>query len=223
MRWLLMFLLVINVFYYVWQQQQAPIKEKGILPEQSYIEPRLDIRLLRESADIAQQIPAGSPVNAGEASCITLGEFNERLQAESVEQRLVSMSIAVSLLEQNVSAGIDYWVYLPPLASSQASLRQLRELQGRMIDSYLITEGDLENGISLGIFPRSSSAEAIIEQLRVAGYEPQMRELQRTHRTFWVQIAPSSMRLVDAALLGRLAQDFPGLTHRLVPCEVTVE
>jgi hypothetical protein len=219
MRWFFLFLLVLNVFYYVWQQQQVPMKPNAFLSERGYVEPHADIRLLGEIEKPARSVSADVPAGVGDTTCMALGEFSERLEAEAIEQRLVSVNIAVSILERNVSAGIDYWVYLSPLASSQASLRQLRELQGRMIDSYLITEGDLENGISLGIFSRSSSAETVVERLRAAGYEPQMRQLERTHRTYWVQIAPSSSRLVDDELLGRLAEDFPGLMHQLAPCE----
>lgn len=98
-------------------------------------------------------------------------------------------------------------------------MRQLRELQARRIDSYIITQGELANGISLGIFPRSDSADSVMQRLREVGYEPQMRELSRAHRSFWVRVAPESRRLADEFLLGRLAGDFAGLQHQLMPCE----
>lgn len=119
----------------------------------------------------------------------------------------------------DATAGTDYWVYLTPLASREASLRQLKELQARKIDSYIITQGDLVNGISLGIFPRTDSAESVMQRMRDAGYEPFMRELSRAHRDYWVRIAPESRRLVDDMLLERLAADFSGLKHQLMSCE----
>jgi hypothetical protein len=110
-------------------------------------------------------------------------------------------------------------VYLPPLGSRQASLRQLRELQARKIDSYIITQGDLANGISLGIFPREDSAKSVIQRLRDAGYEAEFRALPRSHRRYWVRIAPESRHLVSDALLEGLAFDFKGLQHQIIPCE----
>ncbi|MNE68159.1 Sporulation related domain protein [compost metagenome] len=119
----------------------------------------------------------------------------------------------------DAAAEVDYWVYLPPLGSRQASLRQLRELQARKIDSYIITQGDLANGISLGIFPREESAKSVIQRLRDAGYEAQFRVLPRSHRRYWVRIAPESRHLVSDVLLEGLAFDFKGLQHQIIPCE----
>ena len=132
---------------------------------------------------------------------------------------MLSLDIQAQVRSVDAAAGVEYWVYLPPLASRQASLRQLRELQARLIDSYIITQGDLANGISLGIFPRSESADSVMQRLRGVGYEPQMRELSRAHRSFWVRVAPESRRLAEEFLLGRLAGDFAGLQHQLMPCE----
>lgn len=80
----------------------------------------------------------------------------------------------------------DYWVDLAPLASAQDSLRQLKELQARKIDSYIIAQGDLVNGVSLDIFARADMAQSVIRLLRAAGYQPKLRELARAQRTYWV-------------------------------------
>ncbi|WP_338050454.1 SPOR domain-containing protein [Pseudomonas lalucatii] len=156
---------------------------------------------------------------AEEAVCLFLGSFEEKSAAAVLEQRLISLDIRSSIEAVDAAAGVDYWVYLPPLASRQASLRQLKELQARKIDSYIIAEGDLANGISLGIFPRSDSAESVVQRLKGAGYEPLLKELSRAHRSYWVRIAPGSRRLAEESLLQRLAFDFKGLKHQIMPCE----
>ncbi|AYN93613.1 hypothetical protein EGJ52_05585 [Pseudomonas luteola] len=48
MRWLFVFLLALNVFYYVWNQQQAPLRAKEITPLSLYKSERDNIRLLHE-------------------------------------------------------------------------------------------------------------------------------------------------------------------------------
>ncbi|MDP9942748.1 SPOR domain-containing protein [Ectopseudomonas alcaliphila] len=222
MRWILLLLLLLNAFYYVWHQQQAPLRAKEVAPANAYQTARKDIRLLSE-AD-APRSRAGSPAAAEAATpeaavCLFLGSFEEEVRARVVEQRLLSLDIQAEVRSVDAAAGVEYWVYLPPLASRQASLRQLRELQARRIDSYIITQGELANGISLGIFPRNDSANSVMQRLRDVGYEPQIRELSRAHRSFWVRVAPESRRLADEFLLGRLAGDFAGLQHQLMPCE----
>src|SRR5690606_29996859 len=144
--------------------------------------------------------------------------FQQEEGARQVEQRLMALDIQAEVRAVDAAAGLDYWVYLAPLASRQASLRQLKELQARKIDSYIITQGDLANGISLGIFPRSDSAESVMHRLRDAGYEPMLRELPRAQRSYWVRIAPESRRLADDAM-PRLVVDFQDLQHQIMPCE----
>lgn len=217
MRWMFLLLLVLNLFYYVWHQQQAPLRAKEVAPLALLQQGKRDIRLLSESN--LQVRHEGAVVAAPEAVCLFLGSFEQEAAASMVAQRLISLDIRSRVQSIDATAGTDYWVFLPPMASRQASLRQLKELQARQIDSYIITQGDLANGISLGIFPRSDSAESVVQRLRDAGYEPSLRELSRAHRSYWVRIAPESRRLADDSLLQRLALDFNGLQHQLMPCE----
>ncbi|TBU71137.1 sporulation protein [Pseudomonas daroniae] len=219
MRWIFMLLVVLNAFYYVWHQQQAPMYAKEVAPLSLYQESRRDIQLLSESELQQRRAPAVKETPANESVCLFLGSFEESAEAEQVEQRLLSLDIRSQMQIVESAGAVDYWVYLPPLASRQASLRQLRELQARKIDSYIITQGDLSNGISLGIFPRHDSADSVISRLRGAGYEPLLRELPRANRRHWVRVAPESRRLVDDSLLERLSLDFKGLQHQLMPCE----
>ncbi|QNH02058.1 SPOR domain-containing protein [Pseudomonas sediminis] len=222
MRWILLLLLLLNAFYYVWHQQQGPLRAKEVAPAGAYQSARKDIRLLSEADAPRVRAESSAPADAvapEAAVCLYLGSFEEESRARVVEQRLLSLDIQAGVRSVDAAAGVEYWVYLPPLASRQASLRQLRELQARRIDSYIITQGELANGISLGIFPRNDSANSVMQRLRDVGYEPQIRELSRAHRSFWVRVAPESRRLADEFLLGRLAGDFAGLQHQLMPCE----
>lgn len=218
MRWLFLLLVVLNLFYYVWHQQQAPLRAKEVAPLSLYRSAQQDIKLLSETSGAARR-ELSAPGRESGTACLFLGSFEREDAARQVEQRLISLDIQVRVQPLDTAAGVDYWVYLPPLASRQASLRQLRELQARKIDSYIITQGDLANGISLGIFSRSDSAESVAQRLRDAGYEPQVRELPRAHRSFWVRVDPESRRLVDDLLLDQLARDFNALQHQILPCE----
>lgn len=219
MRWFFLLLLVLNLFYYVWHQQQAPLRVKEVESFSLYQGARQNIRLVSE-ADVARvPVESGAQAVSSQAVCLYLGSFEREAEALALEQRLLSLDIQSGVRSIDAAAGVDYWVYLVPLASRQASLRQLKELQARKIDSYIIGQGDLANGISLGIFPRSDSAESVMQRLREAGYEPMLRELSRAHRAYWVRIAPESRRLVSDALLESLARDFERLEHQLMPCE----
>ena len=219
MRWFFLLLLVLNLFYYVWHQQQAPLRVKEVESFSLYQGARQNIRLVSETDVSRVPVESGAQVVSSQAVCLYLGSFEQEAEALALEQRLLSLDIQSGVRSIDAAAGVDYWVYLVPLASRQASLRQLKELQARKIDSYIIGQGDLANGISLGIFPRSDSAESVMQRLREAGSEPMLRELSRAHRAYWVRIAPESRRLASDALLESLARDFERLEHQLMPCE----
>ncbi|WP_448679031.1 SPOR domain-containing protein [Pseudomonas nicosulfuronedens] len=220
MRWFFLFLLALNVFYYVWHQQQVPLRPKEVAPLSLFKNEQKNIRLLSESAEAPQrrlvdEKPAITPASA----CVYLGSFPAEDRARQLMQRLLSLDVQASVQTVDAAAGVDYWVYLPPLASRQASLWQLRELQARKIDSYIITEGDLTDGISLGIFQRKDSADSIVERLKAAGYDALVRELARSQHDYWVQVAAESGRLVDESLVRQLASDFPDLQKQTMPCK----
>ncbi|WP_217477765.1 SPOR domain-containing protein [Stutzerimonas stutzeri] len=213
MRWLLMLLVLLNLLLYLYQFNDAvPIESDAASLEVHAQEG--GIELLSEAKPLA---PRGK-AEAADKGCFFLGGFDEASLAQALEQRLLSLDIDSHVEPADEAAGIDYWVYLPPLVSRQASLRQLRELQSRNIDSYIITVGDLANGISLGIFSRKDSAESVVSRLKGVDYTAMVRELPRTHRRYWVRIAGPDRRLLSDALLGDLIRDFPGLEHQQIPC-----
>lgn len=212
MRWLLMLLVVLNLLLYLHYLNRA-VPVAGELAE-SRTPQEINIQLLSEAESLAVRRPMQDTDNA----CLYLGGFDEEAIALAVEQRLLSLDIDSRVESIDEAAGVDYWVYLPPLVSRQASLRQLRELQSRNIDSYVITVGDLTDGISLGIFSRKDSAESVVSRLRSVGYSASIRDLPRTHRRYWVRVAGTRQHLLSDSLLGELARDFPALGHRQIPC-----
>ena len=63
MRWFFLLLLVLNLFYYVWHQQQAPLRVKEVESFSLYQGARQNIRLVSE-ADVARMPAGSSPVAA---------------------------------------------------------------------------------------------------------------------------------------------------------------
>jgi hypothetical protein len=56
-----------------------------------------------------------------------------------------------------------HWVLIPPQPEDVA-LRQFRDIQRQGIDSYLVTEGENRNAISLGLFESRESAISVLEE-----------------------------------------------------------
>ncbi|MEK0364697.1 SPOR domain-containing protein [Pseudomonas sp. CBC3] len=213
MRWLLMLLVMLNLLLYLLHLNQIrPVDGGGA--QLSAPSREADIKLLSEADSFVRRRSAHDAINV----CLLLGGFNEESLAQAVEQRLLSLDIDSQVEAVDEAAGVDYWVYLPPLVSRQASLRQLRELQSRNIDSYIITVGDLSNGISLGIFSRKDSAESVVTRLQGVDYTALVRELPRSHRRYWVRVAGERKHLLSDELLAELVGSFPALESQQIPC-----
>ena len=83
MRWLFLLLLVLNAFYYVWHQQEAPLRAKDVTPLSLYRGPQQDIRLLSESSDsVSRRDRAKAP--EAQNTCLYIGGFADQRQAQSL-------------------------------------------------------------------------------------------------------------------------------------------
>ena len=113
MRWLFLLLLVLNVFYYVWHQQEAPLRAKDVTPLNLHRGAQQDIRLLSESADAVARRDRARSVEA-QNTCLYIGGFSDRRQASSLEQRLTSLDIKVKVQLLNAPDASGYWLRVAP-------------------------------------------------------------------------------------------------------------
>lgn len=165
---------------------------------------------VRDSNRTIQQQPTEKAESGGQ---VLLGGFLARERGEELRQRLLSLGIDGYLIQKEVAAEQEYWVYLPPLSSRAATLRQLKELQARKLDGFLIAQGELANGISLGIFPHQNSAEAVQERLKDAGYQAQIKQISRMQSAYWFEVSVAGQRLLDEKSLQGLMKDFPEMRY----------
>ncbi|MGC5704141.1 hypothetical protein J4P02_28475 [Pseudomonas sp. NFXW11] len=127
MRWLFLLLLVLNGFYYVWHQQEAPLRAKEVMPLSLYRGAQQDIRLLSESAESLVRRDKGK---AGEvdAGCLYLGGFSRRELAQTLEQRLVGLGLEVKLLSVNAPGLNGFWLRVSPETKHLLDDPQLQSL-----------------------------------------------------------------------------------------------
>ncbi|AZF39614.1 hypothetical protein C4J87_4588 [Pseudomonas sp. R1-43-08] len=113
MRWLFLLLLILNVFYYIWHQQEAPLRAKDVTPLSLYRGSQQDIRLLSESSEtMARRDRAKTP--DAQNSCLYIGGFTDQRQAQAVEQRLTSLDIKVKVQLLNMPEASGYWLRVAP-------------------------------------------------------------------------------------------------------------
>ncbi|RON62056.1 hypothetical protein [Pseudomonas fluorescens] len=124
MRWLFLLLLVLNVFYYVWHQQEAPLRAKDVTPLSLYKGSQQDIRLLSEGGGVARE-RFGS--QRTESQCLYLGGFTRQEIAIALNQRLTEMEIKARALPNDVPF-TGFWLLIAPESQRLLSDLQLQNL-----------------------------------------------------------------------------------------------
>ncbi|MFJ5301009.1 hypothetical protein ACIQAL_31345 [Pseudomonas sp. NPDC088368] len=110
MRWVFLLLVMLNAFYYVWHQQEAPLRPKEVTPLSLYKGAQQDIRLLSESG--AGRLEGGT--KAAGAQCIYLGGGVSQGDARTMEQRLTSLDIQTQFGRWQDDSGEVFWLKVAP-------------------------------------------------------------------------------------------------------------
>lgn len=106
MRWLFLLLLVLNVFYYVWHQQEAPLKVKDVAPLSLYKGNQQEIRLLRETG-------VSTPARRRD-ECLVVGGLAGKEQLDALRQRLLSLDINALPVSGQLPGADGLWLKVAP-------------------------------------------------------------------------------------------------------------
>jgi len=153
---------------------------------------------LRESANVASQSSGslsesseGVAISASQSSeatnmCMRAGAFSSMADANDFVEKLSEGGVKSAVKNVLVSTTVGFWLHLPPLPSSKELRRRLAELQRQGVDSYAIPDGELANGVSLGMFSEQQRAESLQKSISQLGYRPKIAEVPREKRELWV-------------------------------------
>lgn len=106
MRWLFLLLLVLNVVYYVWNQQQAPLRVKEVASLSLYKGNQQEIRLLRETG-------AAQPPRRRD-ECLVVGGLSTAAQVDALRQRLLSLDITTARVSGQLPGAQGFWLKVAP-------------------------------------------------------------------------------------------------------------
>jgi len=150
-----------------------------------------ELRLLSEVRHAALPDNAPSAVAAAGApardACGTLGPFMTTVDMRTAMQALSPHVARIQYREEQVSRSHGYWVYVPAASSREAALDEARRLAAKGIhDYYVVTAGDSQNTISLGLFNDQSNAQKRLAQLQALGFATKVEERVDTEAAYWV-------------------------------------
>jgi hypothetical protein len=237
MRWLAFFLILFNISAYAWL---SLLDRRKDTPDINSALVSVDYRRV-EGIQLLSTVPEKEEVAidnmdqvAGQVSplpeeslespvsdemCVLVGPMADKVTARQLKYRFEKIDIKSKVhLEQTESTPL-YWVYYPPLPSKKVGLAKLRELQKEGLDSFLITEGDMVNAISLGFFTRKNSADAVRADILKRGFEAQMLVKKRFSSEYWLQLSDGDFVGIPPDLMSRLTEDYKDIKNIKKTCK----
>jgi hypothetical protein len=153
-----------------------------------------ELQLLSEQgvqspASLAAQ-RARANAEKGDGKCLRIGPFDTQSDTRDAINALGPHVADIQYRQEQTTQSTGWWVFLPPLPSRDQALAMARRLSAKGVsDYYVVTAGDRQNTISLGLFHDPDNARRRQKQLVDLGFHPRMQERTETLPQYWVDIA----------------------------------
>ncbi|GMU42993.1 MAG: SPOR domain-containing protein [Xanthomonadales bacterium PRO6] len=189
-RILFILLLAMNLASTAWwywrAQQPAPA------PERADDTPALVLLSERDSTAMSHAATAAGAALTGPSAptrtCASLGPFKTQSDLGRGMELLTSQVARIQFRESSNITTRGYWVYLPAYESRDAALRSARQLNAANVrDYYVVTAGDHENTVSLGLFRDRENAARRQAQIAALGFPARLEERTEVERVFWIE------------------------------------
>lgn len=220
MRWIVATLLAINIAiagWYVWQGPSAETEQRGDgLPELSHNNLQSDAQPALADAPSLTDLQSEA---AADEQCAFVGDFTSESAAEDAQSRLQSLEISTTIETVEIPDEPLWWVHIPPASSSGEAQRTLTALSERQIESFLVSQGEFENAISLGYFRSRDNAMALDERLNEDGIATQVREIQRFNDNYWLVAGPDVATMLSESTLSGVRESTPAVELRRADCD----
>lgn len=191
LRALILLLLCMNIGVAAWwlasdakPEPPAPAGEPGVATLRLLSEVE---RLPAPEAAESSEAPA---LLAADAVCLSLGPFTTPAQLRAAMNRLLPQVERIQFREVAAVALRGYRVFLPAAGSRAQALETARALSAKGIsDYYVVTAGEQQNTISLGIFRELENATKRHDEVAALGYDPTVEARTEQVPEWWIDLA----------------------------------
>jgi len=123
-------------------------------------------------------------------TCTQLGPFGTQADLRRTMASLTPRVDRVQFRETRTIRSRGWWVYLPAYGDRTEALAAARRLSDQGIrDYYVVTAGDQQNTISLGLFRDRANADRRVAELQGLGFMPALTERQDDLPEYWLEYA----------------------------------
>jgi hypothetical protein len=130
--------------------------------------------------------------------CRTLGPFSTQADTRAAMNGLTPLTKRIRVREAHTTQTRGYWVYLPAQVTRDQALSMARALSAKGVrDYYVVTAGDQQNTISLGLFRDQSNAERRRAEIAALGFAPKVTARTEDLPSYWLDFALAGSAPVD--------------------------
>lgn len=214
MRYFFLLLLLANIGFFVWSKRYTAPEIKAFRINDSGTE---KINLLSEVEPSSANRNQQTVDNSLKRTCYSAGPFTSEALIQKTQEQINPMVLKSSIRKITASQEAGYWVYLPAQKNRAAALKKGRELAAAYVkDYYVVTAGDRENTISLGLYREPFNADNRIAKLARKGFNAKKEIRIERWPEFWLDYSITDKQ---ATSLPDLNQIVPQVSSNQVICQ----
>lgn len=196
MRYLFIVLLLLNIGFFIWLERFSATPQKTF----TAVDPGIrSLVLLSELNDPSSGDSAIDSFNTQDNShsrevinlrCFAAGPYRDEANVLTAAENIKSRVLKSTIRRLTTTQEAGYWVYIPALPSRAEALKKGRELAAAYVkDYYVVTSGNNENSISLGLYREPFNADNRVNQLKQKGFAVEKETRLEQWPEFWLDFS----------------------------------
>ncbi|MBS0569608.1 MAG: SPOR domain-containing protein [Proteobacteria bacterium] len=131
-------------------------------------------------------------------TCVSIGPFPTQADMRAVLNALTPLVPRIQYRDAHTTETRGFWVFLPAQPSREKALALARALSNKGVrDYYVVTAGDQQNTISLGLFHEQANAQKRLNEIAALGFAPQLIARTEDLPVYWIDFAENTRKPVD--------------------------
>jgi|SRR5690606_8483004 hypothetical protein len=198
-RVLFLLLLALNIGAACWLVFAPSVREAPFAATDPGVE-ALELLSERERGAAGAELATApeSVADLANDDCRSIGPFPSQADVRAAMNVLTPLTKRTHTRVQQVTQSRGDWVYLPAFATREEALDAARALAAKGVrDYYVVTAGDQQNTVSLGLFRDPGNAERRRAQIAALGFEPRLVARTEDLPEYWLDFAVEGGDVLD--------------------------
>lgn len=197
-RIVVLLLLVLNIGALAWIASTYRDEPNVTHTENTNGVPTLVLLSERDAIGPLSEVAQAPAVPTADDACVSIGPFSNRSAVRSAISALTPLTRRIQFREGKLERSRGWWVFLPTYPDRDKAFASARELSERGVkDYYVITAGDHQNTVSLGLFRDRDNAGKRQGELAALGVQAEIGERTELDPGFWIDFAQPADAAVD--------------------------